>query len=210
MNSNIIGIYQTGLNIGFGTIIKKKFLLENCPNASKITIKGPIPFSDGKWINNITPKKYIIVFDVQPFRDYYYPLIGIKDEYYTFQTNKLFLRDIEKVSSELNINVIIKRKRLSNKVSKEYLNLINKISQNRNWIEMDPRVSGFSAIRAINPIAIISMPYTSAAIITKQKSTKSIYYDPTNKLDPNFYANNGLSLVQNYNDLYSWVYKIYK
>ena len=75
---------------------------------------------------------------------------------------------------------------------------------------MDPRVSGFSAIRAINPIAIISMPYTSAAIITKQKSTKSIYYDPTNKLDPNFYANNGLSLVQNYNDLYSWVYKIYK
>ena len=188
---------------------QKNFLIKNCITKSKIIIKGPIPFEDFKLIKTDHPQKSILIFDIQPYRDYYYPLMGLEHEYFTFQNSHKFIKHIEKVSLDLNVTIIIKRKRPSKHISNNYIRLINGLIQNNNWIEIDPRTSIFSAIEKLKPSAVISSPYTSAAFVPFKKNIPSIYYDPSNKLDPNFYANNGLPLIQSYNELYNWILKVY-
>ncbi len=189
---------------------QKKFLIGNCLNKPKITIKGPISFEDFKLIKTDYPQKSILVFDVQPYRDYYYPLLGLEHDYYTFKNSNTFFKHIEKISLDLNITIILKRKRLSKHVSNDYVRLINELLQNSNWIEIDPRVSSFSAIKMIKPSAVISTPFTSAAFVPFKKNIPSVYYDPSNKLDPNFYANNGVPLIQSFKELHYWISKTYK
>ena len=169
-------------------------------------IKGSIPFSDSKWVDSKESFiNSILVYDVQPANENYYPLIGMQDEYYTFNTSYLFLNDLLKFSKNLNLNIHIKRKRNSKTVCKNYINYFNDlVDKNKNWHELDPGLSSFITMDKLKPKAVICTPYTSTAVIAKEKGIPVIYYDPTNSLEESFYADNGINLIQNIHELEKW------
>lgn len=181
------------------------FLNFNLKHKFSYKVKGPIPLSDIQWKNKNYVTESILIFDVQPHDKNYYPLIGLQDEYYSSNNSYLFLNDLLKFSNKLNLNIYIKRKRNSKTVCQKYLKYLkDSIDKNENWHELASEYSAFTAMEELMPKAVICTPYTSTAVIAKEKGIPVIYYDPTNSLEESFYADNGINLIQNIHELEKW------
>lgn len=59
----------------------------------------------------------------------------------------------------------------------------------------------------MQPVASISIPFTSAAIISKENKIPSAYLDPTKNLDKKFLINNEVSLLLSKEELFQWYIK---
>ena len=82
--------------------------------------------------------------------------------------------------------------------------IINKLKENGLWNEIDPSIDANSALVNLNPIASISIPFTSTAYISKAHKTPAIYLDPTGKLDKEYYANIEVPLLSSKVELFKW------
>jgi polysaccharide biosynthesis PFTS motif protein len=83
-----------------------------------------------------------------------------------------------------------------------YWSLINKIKKSPYWIEIDP---DFSAIELVhNAELVISLPFTSTALLGKECGKPSIYYDPHGLLQKNDPAAHGIQIICGLQELRSW------
>jgi len=146
-------------------------------------IVGPIDFSHDSTAFKVNNTLFnIAIFDVTAFRPSCYTALGMAiAPYYSEQLIFNFLMDIEDVIKGNNINLLWKQKRnVSNKfVSPGYIKKRDKII-NRSYINAEPSVSAKYIINRSD--AVISMPFTSTAIIGKNNGLPSIYYDASGKL----------------------------
>jgi polysaccharide biosynthesis PFTS motif protein len=63
-----------------------------------------------------------------------------------------------------------------------------------------------SAIRVIeSSVAVISLPFTSTAIIAKEMGKPSIYYDPTGLLHKDDRAAHGITIISTRDELDNWL-----
>ena len=63
-----------------------------------------------------------------------------------------------------------------------------------------------SAIRVIeSSVAVISMPFTSTALIAREMGKPSVYYDPTGLLQKDDRAAHGIEVLSNTDELNSWL-----
>jgi polysaccharide biosynthesis PFTS motif protein len=178
-------------------IKKKSFFYKN------INIVGPIWFSSK--ITNMPklPNNFILVFDVQPVRDFYYQTLGLNFNYYTPEICNQFLSDIFEVFKNLNFDIVHKRKRnIGNLVHYKYINLLKNLQLDSSYTSIDADV----APQELIPLSkcVISMPYTSTAIIAKKLDKISIYYDPTNMLNENDKCAHGITIISGINSLRKW------
>ena len=171
----------------------------------KIHIVGSIWFSTStKSIPSINSDKSIALFDVQPMRDSYYCILGQSNGYNTPRIVNQFLTDIADTLLERNYTILFKRKRnIGNLVHKKYFNLAVKLSNKKNFITVDP---GLDAIRLIEKsAAVISMPFTSTAILGKELGKPSIYYDPFGQIQKDDRAAHGIKVIIGKEELNEWL-----
>lgn len=176
------------------------------PN-SKIKIVGPIWFEssyfDLEKINK--DKKIISIFDIQPFREHYFRILGIPDRYITTNTVKQFQKDIHRVFSEKDVKVVMKRKREETKGIHDptYLSYINSLYNNEKFIQIPPETDALSLIE--QSYLTINFPPTSTANISRYCNVHSIYYDPISTIDPKDEALFGIRLIRGFEELKDYV-----
>lgn len=176
----------------------------------KIKIKGNIPFITSSEITDLKinkQKKTILIFDVQPQKEYLQRSYTPSNIYYTLDICKRFLNDIEELAIKFDFQVLLKRKRNSWSTHKGYLRFLAKKHFNENWYELNPNFDADSLCKLVQPDVSISMPYTSTALITTSNNIPTIYYDPSGKLDEENYFNNNINLINNYKKLDEWLQK---
>ena len=185
--------------------IHQENFIRNCVNANKIDQVGPIWFSDSTTkLKSINSKLIIAIFDVQPVRDSFYKVLGIDYDYYTVKNISQFILDILDLFDSKDCIVVLKRKRDIGKLSHiSYRNLIKKLSSNPKFKIEDSNVSARLLIEKSN--LVISMPYTSTAIIAKELGKPSVYYDPTNKLFYDTSKSHGIELLLGKKSLNKWI-----
>lgn len=184
----------------FNTHLIKKALILN---------KGPIPFSSKEYKKRKDFSTYkILVFPVDPFRTLFHYKLGFNVEYYTDENFINFILIILEISKKHQFEILLKQKRYNPFWSKKYKKFINTISNHKNIQLLDHDLSAFDLIEKTNPLAVLSMPYTSTALIAKYKNIPSVYFDITNKLDPLHYANNGISVIQDKVDLENFLLEL--
>lgn len=173
--------------------------------ASEISIVGPIYFSDSNDCLENIPNA-IVVFDVEPHKlSLHFPQSTLSEYLAEFpDLNARFLNDIQTVLSEMEIIMLIKRKReVGDRTRRNYLKAITEIVY-REGVRLLP--SSMSPCKAINrSIGVISMPFTSTALLARAQGVPSIYYDPTgwiNKLDR---ASHGVQVLCGIDELRRWV-----
>jgi len=173
-------------------------------NDSNISVVGPIWFATSARELEALPEKTIAVFDVQPVRDAFYKTLGISFEYYIPKVCNQFLSDIFDVCKSLNYTMSLKRKRdIGRKVHPEYRNFIKSIENSDNFASVD---ANNSAIKLIEKSAlVISMPFTSTAILGRELNKPSIFYDPLNMLQKDDHAAHGIQIISGIEELYAWV-----
>lgn len=174
----------------------------------KIEVVGPILFSSSRQNDRIIEKPYIAVFDVQPVRSSLYRSYGIEFDYYTPETVNKFIIDIYEVLGVRNINMAHKQKRdISSRLHRSYKNLIKQLSGLKNYTEIDPDLAAKSIVE--NALAVISMPFTSTAIIAKKANKPSAYYDPNSALHKDDIAAHGVPILQGRKELEDWVQTVF-
>jgi len=174
------------------------------PN-KKTHIVGPINFTDSNLECDLPSSEFIIsVFDVQPQRDSAYQMLGIPIEYYIPEVSISFFSDIDSILQAKGIKMVLKRKRNIGKlVHHLYSTFLNELSKKGNLIEIDPDVAAQRVIEKSD--LVISMPFTSTAIIARGMGKPSIYYDSTGKVQKDDRAAHGIPVIIGHAELDKWV-----
>ncbi len=181
---------------------QRDYLKQYMPDANYIIV-ATIDFSDSGEIVKLDNAKFnIAVFDVYAVRPICYVGLGFACEpYYSTKVLSDFLTDIGSISEYGNIELLYKQKRVAKKVMvspaamKQKNTIIKKYYKN-----IDPDISAKYLIN--NSDAVISMPFTSTAIIGKELGIPSIYYDASGVLEQTIH--HGIPILKNKDELNRW------
>jgi polysaccharide biosynthesis PFTS motif protein len=182
------------------------FIRRAVGSAPRIEVVGPIWFSSGTNKDNSYPKKSIAVFDVQPIRSSSYCVLGARFEYYVPSIANHFLSDVLECVKGSNFKAVFKQKRDIGKLSHpSYRYTLQKLQLLPNFFLIDSDISAFELTQ--NSTAVISMPYTSAALIALALGKPSVYYDPTGLLKKDDAAAHGIPIISSKQELHKWIIK---
>jgi polysaccharide biosynthesis PFTS motif protein len=149
----------------------------------------------------------VAVFDITPTRSSFYRSLGIELEFYVPETCITFLCDIQKVTKGAGYTMLWKRKRKLKKESSfahpSYLSFAERLSRYENVISVDPDISANRVIEAST--LVISMPFTSTALIARELCKPSCYYDPTGLIQKDDRAAHGIEIIRGPEELASWL-----
>jgi polysaccharide biosynthesis PFTS motif protein len=103
--------------------------------------------------------------------------------------------------------MVLKRKRnVGNLVHYQYRNLIDELIKNKNFFSMDADVRAEQLIAQCE--AVISMPFTSTALIGREMGKPSIYYFPNDLIMKDDRAAHGIPILIGRDELYYWLSEV--
>lgn len=183
---------------------QEDFVRRAVGESARISVVGAIWFSTEVSELRTLPKNAVAVFDVQPFRDAFYCTLGIDFDYYTPITSKAFLSDIYNVLVRRNATLVLKRKREIGRLAHcQYRKCLETFDELPNFVSVE---SSTSASRLIQDcIAVISMPFTSTALLGRELGKPSIYYDPHGVLQRDDRAAHGIEIIMGIHELNEWL-----
>jgi len=185
-------------------IYQEDFLRRAIGKRANISVVGPIWFQSSAAKMPILNEPCVAVFDVTPHRWSIYCMLGLDSEFYTPAVANPFLIQVSEVIQQHGALMLWKRKRNIGRIAHpHYRQLANQLSKNKHIVLVEPDIS---AIRVIeSSFAVISMPFTSTALIAREMGKPSIYYDPTGLLQRDDRAAHGIPIISNSNELKEWV-----
>lgn len=171
---------------------------------ARVTVIGPIWFSTCTTDMSNVNGKSVAVFDVTPHRSSRYRILGADFEYYVPETCMPFLRDIQQATQDTGYKMLWKRKRkIGSFEHPRYRMFKDCLSRFENVIAIDPDISAFRCIDASTHV--ISMPFTSTALIAREFGKPSCYYDPTGLVQKDDRAAHGIEVVSGHEELTRWI-----
>lgn len=180
------------------------FIRREVEHPAAITIVGPIWFTTGVEELPILPSVTVAVFDVQPVRASFYQRLGIEFDFYTPANVISFLADSTEACQRCGAMIALKRKRkIGNLIHHEYEIYVENINKRHEIIVIDPDVSAYELIKS--SLAVISMPFTSTALIGVSLGKPSVYYDPRKMLQKDDRASHGIPILQGPQELQEWL-----
>jgi len=173
-------------------------------DAAEVTVVGPISFHEAAPVPLDLPARSIAVFDVQPMRDAVYQPLALDTEYYVPRNANSFLMDIQNAAASAERVMVFKRKRdVGTRVHPHYERTTRWLSGVVNCIEVDPDISAASLIKKCQ--AVISMPFTSTALLGREQGKPSVYYDPHGICEKDDRAAHGIPIVSGKAELKEWL-----
>ena len=150
------------------------------------------------------PPRTIAVFDVQPMRSAFYSTLGLALDYYTPETGIRFLGDIHDGARSCGAMLALKRKRKIGRLAHPaYRKFVENLDALSNFIAIDPDTSALRVIE--KSAAVISMPFTSTALIARELEKPSCYYDPTGLVQKDDRAAHGIEVISGCEELARWL-----
>lgn len=182
------------------------FIRRSVGDVANIIVVGPIWFQDANKKVPVCKGRKVAVFDVTPVRNSIYCTLGLSKEFYTPYIVNKFLEDIVFLA-ERNYSILWKRKRnIGASVHPFYKSLANRLDMLKGVILIDSEISVVKVIEQSD--IVISIPFTSTALIARSLGKASAYYDPTGMIVKNDVAGHGIPLLSNYKELYHWVSEV--
>lgn len=172
--------------------------------AANIKIVGPIWFQSSPVEMPELPAGYVAVFDVQPYRSSWYQILGISQEYYIPKIANQFLLDIHTIIRECKRVMVYKRKRnIGKMIHPQYENLVKNLAKTDNVFALEPDISAIRVIESC--FVVISMPFTSTALLGRELSKPSVYYDPVGVMQKDDRAAHGIKVLSGKDELRGWL-----
>jgi polysaccharide biosynthesis PFTS motif protein len=121
-----------------------------------------------------------------------------------------FIQDIANCLKVYKGTIIHKRKRKSadNHLFKPYTKMLDELLTKDKLISINPDTSAIRIIESC--VAVISMPFTSTAILGRELGKPSVYYDPTGLIQKDDRGAHGIPIITGKMELTSWMEEIFK
>jgi polysaccharide biosynthesis PFTS motif protein len=180
------------------------FIRRNQQRPATAEVVGPVWFADSSEPMPPVGAGAVAIFDVPMFRTALLPVIAEDDIYYTPETCSAFLRDASAACRANGVPMVWKRKRAIGKMAHaEYRELISRLDKYGDVLLVPPSISAFRVIEAC--AMVISMPFTSTALIGRHLHKPSCYYDPSGKLFRDDRGAHGIPILQTREELAAWI-----
>lgn len=177
-------------------------------NNCEVKIVGAIWFQSSsrdilKQTNSTKPS--IAVFDITPHRKSRYISLGMDSEFFTPEVTNSFLRQVSNALLQQRIFMNWKSKRNVGRIAHPlYRRMADQLAKENHVKLVDSDISPILLIE--ESTAVISMPYTSTALIAMEMGKPSVYYDPTGLLKKDDRAAHGIPLLSNTHELEAWLF----
>jgi polysaccharide biosynthesis PFTS motif protein len=170
-----------------------------------VSIVGPIWFSASAIELPQLPERTIAVFDVQPIRMSIYVLHAQEIDYYVPSISAQFLTDNFNCIRSVGAQMLFKRKRQLNSKyhHPSYIRFVERMGKWDKMITIHPDTSADKLIEKC--IAVISMPFTSTALIAQELGKPSCFYDPTGLIQRDDRAAHGIPIMIGRTELQAWL-----
>ncbi|MES2413932.1 MAG: polysaccharide biosynthesis PFTS motif protein [Pseudomonadota bacterium] len=180
------------------------FVYRAVGESADVTVVGPIWFHSSADEMQELPRNTVAVFDVQPMRNSRYQTLGLDFEYYTPKTANQFLVDIHHVVTEYGGTVALKRKRKIGKMAHpKYRKTVDGLEKLPNFIAVGADTAASRLIEGC--AAVISMPFSSPALLGRELGKPSVYYDPHGLVQKNDRAAHGIPILSGQEELAKWL-----
>lgn len=174
-------------------------------NQGRVEIVGPVWYADSTAIFPDLTSRTVAVFDIQPRRKSIYEVLGSVLEYYTPAIGFDFLNDIHVAAAQHDWIMAWKGKRKLalnqiREIAKSYESVFEKLAASPNMLVIDPDIA---ATRLIKRCAlVISMPFTSTALVARNLGKPSYYYDPSGIIQKDDRAAHGIPIISGLDKLH--------
>ena len=156
--------------------------VERATGQSNTQVVGPIWFSSIPETVDDIEGPSIAVFDVQPFRPAKLPSLALDFNYYSLETCTAFIEDAARIADQLGATLVWKRKRgIGKEAHPKYRALANCIDEKGLALAIAPDQSAIRIIERVD--AVVSMPFTSTALLAREMGKPCCYYDPHGLID---------------------------
>ena len=171
-----------------------------------IVIVGPVGFTDGL-APPIVPAGSVAVFDVTPQRLASLAIRGIPQPYYTVSLWSRFMADVRDVLRLNGQTMIYKKKREIGKVADpQFRTALARLRSAEDAIAVDPDVAAQHVIRQAD--AVVSMPFTSTALVARAMGKASVYYDPLGVLAAEPRLAHGVPVIGTKEAFSAWLHAV--
>ena len=184
---------------------QEELLRRNMNDKPNVLIVGPIFFSTSAQKFYIPPNS-VAVFDSEPHRlAFHFPNSTLGDYLVAHpDLNARFLQDVHAVLRETRLNMVLKRKReIGSRTRKSYLRAFRKVAGEGGVVVLPSSLSPALVIE--HSLGVISMPFTSTALMMPASVVPSIYYDPTGWISVDDEAAHGVPIIVGIDALRQWV-----
>jgi polysaccharide biosynthesis PFTS motif protein len=169
-----------------------------------ITIVGPTGFADSATVPQPFVKPYVVVFDVTPQRRLSLANRGIPHPYYNDQVWCDFMTQVQAALTQADFSLVYKKKREIGRIATaKSRRTIEQWSRRVDVITVDPEVAPQRLIR--DAAGVISMPFTSTALIARSMGKPTIFYDPLGVLVMERRIAHDVEVVGSRNELDRWL-----
>jgi polysaccharide biosynthesis PFTS motif protein len=171
---------------------------------ANVSIVGPIWFQSSAAAMHSYHSAGVAIFDVTPFRQSRYSVLGLDHDYYIPETSEGFLSHISDATCHLDVVILWKRKRkIGAMAHPRYRYFSERLSEQEHVVLVDPDISAFRVIES--SCAVISMPFTSTALIAESMGIPTAYYDPSGLIQRGDRAAHGIEILIGKSELEIWI-----
>jgi len=135
-----------------------------------------------------------------------YCTFGLPSEYYVPGVVNMFLDDIYYYLLKYNIIMAFKKKREVGHLHSAYTDKIRYLDKQQYFFLINPDIQPQELI--LSSIGVISLPFTSTAIIAKDLNIPSVYYDPSGVIARNQSTYHGVSVIGDIAELSHWISRL--
>lgn len=149
-------------------------------------------------------KRGVAVFDVTPHRASRYCTLGLPTEFYVPDVTNLFCEHVINALKRHDVLMLWKRKRNVGRIAHpRYRHFADQVATSDHLISINPDITANLVIDSSD--AVISIPFTSTALVARALGRPSAYYDPTGKLNKDDRAAHGIPVLQGECELDAWL-----
>ena len=180
------------------------FVRRAAGSEANINVAGIIWFQSSAVEMPVFDKPGVGVFDVTPHRASRYCTLGLDSEFYTPAIANPFLEHISDAINRHGLLMLWKRKRNIGRVAHpHYRYLADQLAEHSHMVLVEPDISAIRVIESC--VAVVSMPFTSTALIAREMGKPSAYYDPSGSLQRDDRAAHGIPILSGTAELDAWL-----
>ena len=182
-----------------------EFVHKMLGESATVSIVGPMWFSTCAIDAPQIPERAIAIFDIQPIRMSIYVLHAQEVDYLVPSISAQFLTDSFICIQSIGAQMLFKRKRQLNSKyhHPSYIQFVDRMGRWDKMITVDPDTSAYKLIERCD--AVISMPFTSTALIARERGKPSCIYDPTGLIQRDDRASHGIPIMIGRVELQAWL-----
>lgn len=183
---------------------QRDFVRRAVGDQPKVDVVGSIWFMPGKAKELTIPENSVVVFDINPLRDTRYAMFVESPRYLVPEVINPFLLDIYQAAREQDLTMVLKRKReIGSMLNKSNRRLIDTLATKDHFQSVDVDIPAQLLIRKAK--LVISVPFTSTALIARDMNKPSCFYDPSGIIQADDRAAHGIPVITGIEALREWI-----